>query len=307
MQKITPFLWFNDNAEAAINLYISTFKNSKILSVTRYGEAGPGPKGTVMTARFQLDGLEITALNGGPQFKFTPAVSFFVSCTTSQEVDQVWKKLSEAGTVLVELDKYPFSEKFGWVQDKFGLSWQLNLGSHEQKITPFLMFVGKPHGKAEQAMSYYTSLFKNSNLTGKWLYGPGEGGSEGTVKHARFTLDGQEFMTMDSNKEHQFSFSEAVSFVVNCKTQEEVDEYWEKLSEGGQTQMCGWLKDKYGLSWQVVPTALSELLQDRDPEKSKRVMQAMLQMKKIDIKGLRQAYESADNEILHTSRERVRQ
>ena len=155
MQKITPFLWFNDNAEEAMKFYISIFKNSKVLNVARYGEAGPGANGTVMTATFQLDGQEFVALNGGPHFKFT----------------------------------------------------------------------------------------------------------------------------------------EAISFVVYCQTQEEVDEFWEKLSEGGEKSRCGWLKDKYGLSWQIVPTILDELYQDKDAEKTKRVMEAMLQMDKLDIKTLKQAYE----------------
>jgi predicted 3-demethylubiquinone-9 3-methyltransferase (glyoxalase superfamily) len=155
MQKITPFLWFDDKAEEAMNFYVSVFKNSKVVSVARYGEVGPGPKGTVMTATFQLEGQEFVALNGGPQFKFT----------------------------------------------------------------------------------------------------------------------------------------EAISFVVNCETQEEVDKFWEKLSKGGEKSRCGWLTDKYGLSWQVVPTVLEEMLQDKDPEKSQRVMKAMLQMDKMDIKTLKQAYE----------------
>jgi predicted 3-demethylubiquinone-9 3-methyltransferase (glyoxalase superfamily) len=155
MQKITPFLWFDGKAEEAANLYVSIVKNSKIVSVTRYGEAGPGPKGTVMIVKFQLDGQEFLALNGGPQFTFSPAVSF----------------------------------------------------------------------------------------------------------------------------------------VVNCQTQQEVDELWEKLSAGGEKLKCGWLRDKYGLSWQIVPTVLGELMQDKDSEKSKRVMKAMLQMEKIDIKGLKQAYD----------------
>jgi len=155
MQKITPFLWFDNNAEEAMNFYVSIFKNSKVISVARYGDAGPGPKGSVMTANFQLNGQEFVALNGGPHFKFT----------------------------------------------------------------------------------------------------------------------------------------EAISFVVNCETQQEVDEFWEKLSEGGEESRCGWLKDKYGLSWQIVPTILVKLLQDKDPVKAKRVMEAMLQMNKIDIKKLKQAYE----------------
>jgi len=155
MQKITPFLWYDGNAEEAVNFYVSVFKNSKVVSFARYGDAGPGPKGSVMTAAFQLEGQDFVALNGGPQFKFTPAISF----------------------------------------------------------------------------------------------------------------------------------------VVNCETQQEVDELWEKLSAGGRKDRCGWLQDKFGVSWQIVPTILSKLLQDKDPEKSKRVMQAMMQMDKIDIGRLKQAYE----------------
>jgi len=155
MQKITPFLWFDDKAEEAMNFYVSIFKNSKRGRISRYGEAGPGPKGTVMVATFQLEGQDFIALNGGPHFKFT----------------------------------------------------------------------------------------------------------------------------------------EAISLVVNCESQDEVDAFWEKLSEGGAKGQCGWLKDKYGLSWQVVPTALGKLMSDPDPEKSKRVMTAMLKMTKMDIQGLQQAYD----------------
>lgn len=153
MQKITPFLWFDDNAEEAMNFYVSVFKNSKVGSVSRYGEAGPGPKGTVMSATFQLEGQEFMALNGGPQFKFTPAISFFV----------------------------------------------------------------------------------------------------------------------------------------DCETQEEVDALWEKLSAGGRKDRCGWLQDKFGVSWQIIPSALRRLLNGNDPAKSQRVMKAMLQMDKIDIKRLEEA------------------
>jgi predicted 3-demethylubiquinone-9 3-methyltransferase (glyoxalase superfamily) len=155
MQKITPFLWFDGKAEEAVHFYVSIFKNSKVVSLTRYGDAAPGPKGTVMIATFQLEGQDFIALNGGPQYKFTPAISLFV----------------------------------------------------------------------------------------------------------------------------------------DCKTQQEVDELWEKLSAGGKTDRCGWLTDRYGLSWQIVPSVLRELMADKDAEKSKRVMMAMLKMDKIDIAGLQQAYE----------------
>jgi predicted 3-demethylubiquinone-9 3-methyltransferase (glyoxalase superfamily) len=279
MQKIRPFLWFDGKAEQATTFYTSIFKNSKIRSISQ------------MSATFQLDGLEFIALNGGPQFKFSPATSFFAECETREEVDEMWKKLSKGGTILMELAAYPFSEKFGWVQDKFGVSWQLNLAGRRQTITPFLMFVGEQHGKAEEAMSFYISLFKDSSVTKIERYGAGDAEAEGTVKHARFALNGQQLMAMDSGKEHPFTFTPAISFFVSCETQNEIDYFWEKLSAGGEKDRCGWLKDKFGVSWQIVPPILGELLDDKDEEKSERVMKAMLEMDKLDIRALRRAYQ----------------
>jgi predicted 3-demethylubiquinone-9 3-methyltransferase (glyoxalase superfamily) len=154
-----------------------------------------------------------------------------------------------------------------------------------QKITPFLWF----DGKAEEAMNFYVSIFKNSKAGRVTRYGEGGPGPKGTVMSATFILDGQEFFALNGGP--QFAFSEAISFFVDCKTQKEVDELWEKLSEGGVKQRCGWLKDKYGLSWQIVPSVLGKMLQDKNAEKAKRVMQAMMQMNKIDIKRLKQAYD----------------
>jgi predicted 3-demethylubiquinone-9 3-methyltransferase (glyoxalase superfamily) len=296
MQKITPFLWFDNNAEEAMQLYASIFTNAKVGNIIRYGESGPGKKGTVMTGRFQLAGQEFMALNGGPIFKFTPAVSFFVNCQTEQEVDALWKRLSDGGTVLMALDKYPFSPKFGWVADKFGLSWQINMAGTEQKIFPFLMYVGKQSGKAEEAVKFYASLFKNSRISTIEKFGTGTPQPEGNVLHARFSLDGEEFMAMDGGVEHQFTFTEATSFFVSCKTQEEIDEFWERLSAGGETGQCGWLKDRYGLSWQIVPERLGELLRDKDPAKAKRVTEAMLQMKRLEIKPLEEAYQKSSSQ-----------
>ena len=290
MQKINPFLWFDTQAEEAAAFYTSLFDNSGIVSTARYGDAGPGPKGSVLTVTFQLEGQSFMALNGGPQFSFTPAISFFVTCTTENEVDALWRKLSKGGKILMELQKYPFSEKFGWVADRYGLTWQLNLAGSEKKISPFLMFVGKQHGKTEEAITSYASVFKGSRIDQVERYGAGREEPEGTVMHARFSLAGQEFMAMDSSREHAFTFTPAVSFFVNCTTQEEVDELWEKLSQGGKKGQCGWLEDRYGVSWQIVPTVLGELLGDPDPVRSKRVMEAMLKMTKLDIEGLQQAY-----------------
>jgi predicted 3-demethylubiquinone-9 3-methyltransferase (glyoxalase superfamily) len=154
-----------------------------------------------------------------------------------------------------------------------------------QKITPFLWF----DGRAEEAMHFYVSIFKNSKAGSITLYGNAGPGPKGTVMVATFQLDGQEFIALNGGP--QFTFSPAISFVVNCEAQEEVDAFWEKLSEGGEKLQCGWLRDKYGVSWQIVPTVLGEMMQDKDAERSQRVMKAMLQMNKIDIGRLKQAYE----------------
>ena len=291
MKGITPFLWFNDNAEAAARFYSSLFKNSQIGTIRRYGDAGPGPKGSVMTLTFRLEGQEFMALNGGPVYTFSPATSFFVNCATRQETDELWKGLSKGGKVLMELDKYPFSERYGWVQDAFGLSWQLNLGPRPQKITPFLLFVGKEFGKVEEAITFYTSLFKNSRIEKIARAGSGDPDPAGSVKHAVFTLQGQEFMAMESNANHAFTFTPAISHFVNCDTQEEVNFLWEKFTESGRSEQCGWVTDKYGVSWQIIPTALGRLLGDKDPVKAQRVMKAMLKMIKIDITALQKAYD----------------
>lgn len=305
-QKITPHLWFDDQAEEAANTYVSIFSSlpgsdsggerSQVGSVTRYAdavsEAAGRPEGTVMTVEFRLAGHKFIALNGGPEFNFTPAISFFVACETEAEVDHLWKGLSDGGAVLMPLDRYPFSEKFGWLNDRYGVSWQLSLGSSPQKITPFLLFVGEQHGKAEEAIEFYRSLFDNSSINHVERYGENRQPElEGTVSHASFTLAGQDFMAMDSNLEHNFTFTEAISFFVACEGQEEVDELWERLTAGGEEQPCGWLKDRFGVSWQIIPNALMEMLSDEDPARAERATQAMLQMKKIQIDDLRTAYE----------------
>src|SRR2546422_11002749 len=158
--------------------------------------------------------------------------------------------------------------------------------SDTQKITTFLWF----DGKAEEAANHYTSIFKNSKILSVSRYGEAGPGPKGTAMTVLFELEGQEFIALNGGP--QFKFTEAISFSVDCKTQQEVDEFWEKLSKGGEQGPCGWLKDKYGLSWQINPTILGEMLSDPDPEKSKRVMEAMLRMKKIDIEGLKEAYHS---------------
>jgi predicted 3-demethylubiquinone-9 3-methyltransferase (glyoxalase superfamily) len=292
-EKISPFLWFDNQAEQAANFYVMVFKNSKMGTVTRYSKEGAKiagrPEGSAMTVSFELEGREFAAINGGPIFKFTPAISFFVGCKTAEEVDGLWEKLSVDGKILMALDKYPFSERYGWIQDKYGVTWQLFLGDYSQKITPLLMFAGGIRGKAEEAMNMYISLFKNSKITHLEKYSKEEG-FEGTLKFASFNLSGQEFMAMDSHNDAKIQFNEAISLFVNCDTQKEIDYLWEKLSTGGEEGQCGWLKDRYGVSWQIVPTVLGKLLSNASPEKASRVMGAIFKMTKLDIDVLEQAY-----------------
>lgn len=296
MQKITPFLWFNTQAEEAINYYTSIFNNSKVASIKRYPD-GPleglmkGMEGRVLTGVFELEGQRFMALDGGPFFTFTPAASLTVACESAARVDELYAKLVEGGTVLMPLQKYPFSERYAWLNDRYGVSWQLNAVKNEQVIIPSLMFVGEQFGKAEEAINFYTSIFKNSSITTIARYEKGEGDVEGKIKYALYKLAGQEFISMESSLEHKFSSSGAISLYVECETQEEVDYFWEKLTAGGnpQAQQCGWLQDRYGFSWQIIPTALPRLLSDPDKAKADRVMQAMLKMKKIDVQTLERA------------------
>jgi len=291
-QKITPHLWFDKEAKEAAQFYTSVFKNSKITNVTTLHDT---PSGDCDVVSFELSGQKFMAISAGPLFKFNPSISFHVKCETKDEVDAIWEKLSAGGTVLMELGEYPFSEKYGWCNDRYGLSWQvIYAGGSEikQKITPVLMFVGNVCGKAEEAINFYASVFHNAKVGDILRYGKDEEpDKEGTIKHAAFTLEGQEFAAMDSAHKHNFTFNEAISFMVHCETQEGIDYYWEKLSADPKAEQCGWLKDKYGLSWQIVPTVMDEMLQDPDKENVERVTDAFLKMKKFDISELKEAYE----------------
>jgi predicted 3-demethylubiquinone-9 3-methyltransferase (glyoxalase superfamily) len=292
MRKITTHLWFDKEAKEAAELYVSVFKDAKISSKAKLHDT---PSGTVDLVTIELRGQEFTLLSAGPLFKFTPAVSFLVACKTKEEVEALWGALSKGGSALMDLGKYPFSEKYGWVQDRYGLSWQLMFaGGREikQQITPTLMFVGQQCGKAEEAVNSYASVFRNAKVGDVLRYGKGEEpDKEGTVKHVAFALEGQEFAAMDSARSHDFTFNEAISFMVHCDTQREIDHYWGKLSAVPEAEQCGWLKDKYGLSWQIVPTAMDEMLKDKDRKRTARVTEAFLKMKKFDIAKLKEAYE----------------
>ena len=299
-KPITPNLWFDRQAEEAARFYVSVFKYSRVRQVVRASGARSETTGltagTVMTVEFELEGQRFVGINGGPLFKFNPSISFMVACAAKEEVDGIWNKLIEGGLALMELDSYPFSERYGWVQDKYGLSWQVMYSGGRpiiQKITPSLMFTGENYGKAETAINFYTSVFRNSEMGAISRYGKGhEPDREDAINYASFTLEGQQFAAMESALEHKFTFNEAISLMIECQTQPQIDYYWDRLtSGGGQESVCGWLKDRFGVSWQVTPTVLSKMLGDKDPAKMERVTNAFLEMKKFDIAGLKKAFE----------------
>ncbi|HXX23430.1 MAG TPA: VOC family protein [Terriglobia bacterium] len=290
-QKITPCLWFEKGAEEISNFYTSIFKDSKVENTATLHNT---PSGTVDIVTLRLAGHRFSLLVVGPLFKFTPAVSFLIACETKEETEELWNKLCQGGRPLMDFGEYPFSEKYGWTEDRYGLSWQVMfMGGRkiESKITPMLMFVGKQCGKAEEAIRFYGTVFSNSRIEDILRYGEGEKpDTAGSIKHAAFMLEGQRYAAMDSAYPHAFTFNEATSFMVQCETQHEIDYYWGKLSADPSAEQCGWLKDRYGLSWQIVPAALREMLKDKDDRKLARVTEAFLKMKKFDIESLKRAY-----------------
>jgi len=291
MDPIATHLWFDTQARQAAEWYASLVPGSRIKAVRTLHDT---PSGDAEMVTFDLAGRAFMAISAGPLFTFNPSVSLHLKRPSKQDVDAVWSQLIEGGTILMPLDSYPFNERFGWVQDRYGLSWQVMVGraGHGQPaIVPALMFTQPVAGKAEEAMTFYAAVFKSPAPTIRSRYGSGEAPDrEGSVRIASFTLRGEEFAAMDSAHPHGFTFNEAISFVVPCDSQEEIDFYWERLSADPGAEQCGWLKDKYGLSWQVTPTALGRMLGGGDQQQVARVTRAFLQMKKFDIAALERAY-----------------
>ncbi len=297
MPRITSCLWYDGNAEDAAKFYTSVFSDSEIDATARVTEsvakAARLPEGSVLTVTFRLVDHHFMGLNGGPEFKFTPANSFYVGCRSSDEIDELWKKLSEGGSALMAIDKYPWAERYGWCRDRFGLSWQLILAESERKIAPALLFTDDLSGRAEEAIKFYLSKFDDSRIIHIERYSEGEPGKEGTVKFASYTLDGQQFTAMDAPGEHGFTFSPAVSFMLNCRNQAEVDRFWADLSDGGAEGQCGWLTDRFGISWQIVPSRFMELMKSQDGKKIENMMKAMMPMTKLEMDKLQAAFDEA--------------
>ncbi|WP_419870562.1 VOC family protein [Chryseobacterium sp. CT-SW4] len=284
---IFPCLWYDGNAKQSADFYCQVF-NGKITA------------DTPVVLNIDLFGQKIMLLNGGPQFEKNASISFMVICETEDEVQKYWDQLLEGGMALMPLDSYSWSKKYGWVRDQFGVTWQLFLGekSEDQKIIPTLMFIHENNGKAMEAMNLYTRTFPNSRIGNILKYKDGGEGHDipedpENVQHAHFVIDGYSLFCMDNSYDHQFDFNEGISMVIMTDNQEQTDLYWNNLtSDGGRESMCGWLKDKYGISWQIVPKRLIELMNDADGEKAQKVVQAMMKMQKIIIKDLETAYNS---------------
>jgi predicted 3-demethylubiquinone-9 3-methyltransferase (glyoxalase superfamily) len=303
MQQITPHLWFDTQAKEAAEFYTSVLPNSKIMHITTLHDT---PSGDCDIVSFELAGQPFMAISAGPLFTFNPSVSFILNFDPSRDeqarahLDRLWEQLEDAGTALMPLDSYPFSERYGWIQDRYGLSWQLMLtnpaGEERPFIIPELMFTQNNAGRAEEAIEFYGTVFKGSRrgMTARYPKGM-DPEKEGTIMFADFSLLGSWFAAMDSAREHQFRFNEAISLLVPCETQAEIDYYWEKLSADPQAEQCGWLKDQFGLSWQVWPTAIGEMMKHGTREQIDRITQAFLPMKKFDIAILQKAYEGKES------------
>lgn len=297
-RKITPHLWFDKEANEAAEFYVSLFPNSKVTHASTLHDT---PSGDCDIVSFTLADQPFMAISAGPLFKFNPSISFFLNFDPSKDkdarksLDALWAKLSSGGKALMPLDKYPFSQRYGWIQDKFGISWQLilsNPGGEERPfIVPSLMFTQKVVGRAEEAIEYYLTVFKNSKQGMVVRYPKGmEPDREGTLMYSDFALNGQWFAAMDSAHKHDFSFNEAISLLIPCESQDEIDYYWKKLSSVPEAEQCGWCKDKFGVVWQVWPTVIGEMVEKGTAEQVTRLTQAFLQMKKFDIARLKSAY-----------------
>jgi predicted 3-demethylubiquinone-9 3-methyltransferase (glyoxalase superfamily) len=291
MQKIIPHLWFDKEAKEATAFYASLFPDSKIENITTITDT---PSGDCDIVSFKLAGQGFMAISAGPYFKFNSSISLFTVFDNEKDIEIVWNKLIDGGKVMMSYDTYPWAYKYGWLEDKYGLSWQLSWSKNhkmKQKITPFLMFTKDKAGLAKEAIEFYINIFPNSKTEMLVPYEKDEGDKEGFIKYARFSLDGSNFMAMDSGGPHDFIFNEAFSFMVNCETQEEIDYFWGKLSAVPESEQCGWCKDRYGVSWQIVPSVMNKMMASSDKEKIARVTQAFLKMKKFNIKILEEAYE----------------
>lgn len=297
--RIIPHLWFDKEAKEAAAFYCSVFPDSQVNSTATISDT---PSGDSQLVTFTLWGHSFMAISAGPFFTINPSISFMVIFDSSREknaetlIDEVWSRLSEGGTPQMPLDEYPFSKRYGWIQDKYGVNWQLMLADPEDEprptILPCLTFTGEQCGKTEEARAFYLSVFRNAKPGSLFRYGPGhEPNGPETVMYSDYMLENTWFVAADSVLDQPYPFNEAISLYVRCETQEEIDYYWNKLSAVPEAEQCGWLKDKYGISWQISPAVLDDMMTTGTPEQRARITQAFLKMKKFDLAELHRAFD----------------
>jgi predicted 3-demethylubiquinone-9 3-methyltransferase (glyoxalase superfamily) len=306
-KAIIPHLWFDTQADEAVEFYCSLFPKSKILSRSVVEDT---PSGNCDYLTFEIWGQKFEAISAGPQYQLNPSISMMVNFdplfyqeqenpqkAAKDELNKIWKRLIDGGEALMELGEYDFSPFYGWVKDRYGLTWQLILtdpgGDPRPPIMPSMLFVGNVCGKAEEAGSFYLNIFASSEKGLLVKYPAGmEPDKEDSVMFSDIKL-GESWITLsDSAYDHKFQFNEALSFIISCKDQKEIDYFWNKLSAVSEAEQCGWLKDKFGVSWQIVPEDLGRLMNDGNDNQKKAVTKALLKMKKMDLTELHRVFEN---------------
>jgi predicted 3-demethylubiquinone-9 3-methyltransferase (glyoxalase superfamily) len=290
MHKIIPHLWFDTQAIEAANFYISLFSNSQIDGTTVIKDT---PSGDCDLVNFTLAGQKFSAISAGPYFTLNPSISLTVAFEDEKELRDVWEKLIKDSEQLMPLQEYPFCPLYGWTQDRFGLSWQLMLlrpGDITHKIIFSFLFSQTHNGLSEEAARYYMEVFKDGELNMIEYYLPNEVEAvNAKVKYLNFNIVGQQFSMMDNAFDTEYDFNEGFSFMVMCENQEEIDYFWEKLSHVPEAEQCGWCKDRFGVSWQITPVNMDQVLFDGTEEEKARVTESFLQMKKFDLAQLERA------------------
>lgn len=277
-----PCLWFDQQAKEAAELYVQAFPGSSIRA-----DAG-------MVVIAEIYGHKVMGLNGGPAFRINPSISLYVRSTDKDQAQKTWDLLQEGGKVMMPLGSYPWSGCYGWVQDRFGMTWQITVvdkAGDPPSVSPSLLFTGTRFGHARMALDQNQAVFPGTEILAQVLYPVGDPHA-GKLMFAEIRLMGQPLILMDGPGEHAFQFNEGVSLVIDCEDQPEVDRYWDGLlANGGQESQCGWIRDPFGVFWQIVPVQLGRLMGDSDREKAGRAMQAMLGMKKLIIADLESAFD----------------
>lgn len=286
-----------DDADGAVELYTSLFEDSSVGDRLKYTEAGQDihgrEPGSTMSIEFSLAGRDFMALNGGPYTRLNPAISLAVACPSADEVDRLHDALVTDGKTLMELGSYDWAERYCWIEDRWGLSWQITYPHEnipaEKTVAPSFLFVGDVYGRGQEALDFYTSIFDDSRID--QVVPNEQGDAAGTVLWSQFTLRGETYSLMENGDEHEFEFNDGYSLMVECESQEEIDRYWDELGKDSQKLgPCGWLKDRFGVAWQIAPVRLDEMLRDGNPDQVRRVTDCFMKMQKLDLAELETVY-----------------